>query len=83
MSSFKKLMYKILSTGSEAVVPEMSTDELVMKVAQDTPDLKLWVVKLESGEVTREEFNRVCIGHIVKELYAFRKEEENSRMQAW
>lgn len=84
MSTLKKLMYKIISSGAEkAEVPDMSTDDMLMGMAEDTPALMPWILKLQSGEVSKEEFNQICTGFLVKELYAFRKEEENSRMQAW
>lgn len=84
MNAFRKMMCKMISSGDvSAEMPDMGMDEMLEKVANDTPELKLWVVKLSDGEVSREEFNRVCVGWMVKELYAFRKEEEDSRMQAW
>ena len=84
MNAFRKMMYKVLSSGvNKAEIPAMSVDDMLMKVAEDTPELREWIVKLADGEVSQEEFNRICTGQMVKELYAFRKEEENSRMQAW
>lgn len=84
MNAFRKMMYRMISSGDvSADMPDMGMDELLEKVAQDPPELKSWAVKLSDGEVSREEFNRVCVGWMVKELYAFRKEEEDSRMQAW
>lgn len=56
---------------------------MLREFANNTPELKPLLARLEAGEVSEKDFTDACVMHMVKELNAFRKEEEDSRMQAW
>ncbi|EMC9752140.1 hypothetical protein WDR88_003597 [Enterobacter cloacae] len=84
MNFVRKVMFKLLSgTSKPANPPDAKISDMLKDMADKTPALRPYLAELSTGQISASEFERVCIAHMCRELYAFRKEEEDSRMQAW
>lgn len=85
MNLFRQAIYKLLSSGSDVMTTGTGSDylSLLRGFADDTPELRPLLARYAAGEVSEKDFTDACVMFMVKEIYAFRKEEENSRMQAW